>query len=419
MISSQNSECFVYIALPGETELITAGKFVTSVIRSGLQGNFVYGKSYLARRNAVEIDNTELKLKAGTFTTTRLGGIFGALRDASPDFWGRRLIEKLAGRTELSEIDYLLLSPDDRAGALSFGTNRKPSRPRQDFNQSIQLPELQRIAQSLIDEEMEVSASPVVQIKELFQIGTSLGGGRPKAVIEDDTGLWVAKFNRYDDRWNNARVEHAMLELARQCGINAARSKVERIAGKDILLVRRFDREKTSLGYLRARMVSGLTVLKAEDSAHHRDRWSYVLLVEEMRRYVSQPTIDSKELFRRMCFNALISNLDDHPRNHALLAMNREWSLSPAFDLTPSPVVSLERRDLAMTCGNVGRFAHKQNLLSQASRFLLDQEEASRIVSEMGAQIASTWRSVASAQGVTERDIETIKSAFVYPGFEL
>lgn len=418
MISSQNSECFVYITLPGETDLVTAGKFVTSVFQLGrVQGNFVYGKSYLSRSNAVEIDPIQLRLLDQKFETASLGGIFGALRDASPDFWGRRLIEKQAGQTQLSEVDYLLFSPDDRAGALAFGQNAKPFRARQSFNQTLVLAELQRIAQALIEEELEEPSQTVVQIKELFEIGTSLGGGRPKAVVEDNAGLWVAKFNRLDDRWNNARVEHAMLELARQCGINAARSRVEKVGGKDILLVQRFDREKTSRGYLRARMISGLTILKAEDSAQYRERWSYILLAEELRRLVSNPGLDAKELFRRMCFNALISNLDDHPRNHALIAMNQHWILSPAFDLTPSPVVSLERRDLAMSCGNVGRFANKQNLLSQSARFLLDQPEAEAIISDMSAQIASTWRSVARAQDVTEKDIETIKAAFVYPGF--
>lgn len=246
-----------------------------------------------------------------------------------------------------------------------------------------------------------------------------MGGARPKAVVEDDIGLWVAKFGRQDDRWNNPRVEHAMLELARSCGINAARSRVESIGGKDVILVQRFDREKTTRGYIRARMISGLTLLRAEESALHRERWSYLLMVEELRRVVAEPQNDAAELFRRICFNALISNTDDHPRNHALIAFDKHWKLSPAYDLTPSLAVSRERRDLAMECGDAGRFANARNLLSQCSRFLLEQEQAREIVSTMRDQVRANWYSVARAQGVSEGDAETIRGAFAYEGFEL
>ncbi len=244
-----------------------------------------------------------------------------------------------------------------------------------------------------------------------------MGGARPKAVVEDDVGLWLAKFSRPDDRWNHPRVEYAMLELARQCGINSSRSRIETIAGKDVLLVQRFDRERTSLGYMRSRMISGLTLLKADDSALVRDRWSYVVLSEELRRVVAEPKKDAAELFRRMCFNALISNNDDHPRNHALIAFDHDWKLSPAYDLTPSPSVSQDRRDLAMNCGDHGRLASKTNLLSQCVRFLLSRDEAERIISEMQKQIELTWYDVARTCGVSERDALLIEGAFTYPGF--
>ena len=120
-------ECFVYITPPGETKFVTAGRFVLTTDRQGIPtGRFVYGRSYLARDNAVPIDPLELKLGRTTYRTTALKGIFGALRDAGPDYWGRRVIEKHAGQPELGELDYLLYAPDDRAGALGFGLNQKP-----------------------------------------------------------------------------------------------------------------------------------------------------------------------------------------------------------------------------------------------------------------------------------------------------
>ena len=142
-----------------------------------------------------------------------------------------------------------------------------------------------------------------------------------------------------------------MLVLARGCGLHVADSRVETVAGRDVLLVRRFDRERLDTGYRRHRMVSALTLLQAGDSPVDRTDWSYLLLADEIRRASADPHTDLRELFGRMCFNAAVSNLDDHPRNHAIVAPDRAWRLSPAFDLTPSPVVALDRRDLAMTCG--------------------------------------------------------------------
>jgi serine/threonine-protein kinase HipA len=164
-------------------------------------------------------------------------------------------------------------------------------------------------------------------------------------------------------------------------------------------------------------MISDLTLLRADEAPEARERWSYVLMSEELRRVVREPKKDAPELFRRMTFNALISNIDDHPRNHALIAKERDWQLSPAYDLTPSPVIAQDRRDLAMEVGDQGRFANAKNLLSQHTRFLLDEEEAKKMVSDMTDKVGSTWYDVVRAQGVSEKDAETIKGAFVYQGF--
>jgi len=411
-------EAFVHITLPGAVEPITAGRFVMETDRTGTSvGRFVYGRRYLAHPDAVEIDPVELKLAPRTYETAALGGVFGALRDASPDYWGRRVIDKHAGKPQLGEIDYLLHSADDRAGALGFGLNAEPPAPRRDFNQTVALEKLQRIADALIADEEVAPDAANQQIQDLLLVGTSMGGARPKAVVEDEGALWIAKFNRQDDRWNSARVEHAMLTLARACGLEAADSKVVLAGGRDVLMVRRFDRERVAAGYTRARMISALTLLRTEDSHRARDRWSYVLLAEELRRVSAEPARDARELFRRMTFNALISNVDDHPRNHAMIAKARDWRLSPAYDLTPSTPISLERRDLALVIGDAGRIATAENLISQSPRFLLKTDEAAAIVADMEQRVASTWYDVARGSGVSAPDCELISGAFVYPGF--
>jgi serine/threonine-protein kinase HipA len=408
------------MTLPGATEALTAARFEFTTNRSGVPlGRLVYGKSYLARGDAVAIDPVELTLGSRTYETTMMKGMFGALRDASPDSWGRRVIERHAGKSPLSELDYLLESPDDRAGALSFGVGQQPPAPRRKFNQTIVLAKLQAIADAIIKDEELPTDPEVTQAGELLLEGTSMGGARPKAVVEDDQGLWIAKFNRSDDKWNYARIEHAMLVLARACGLTAAESKAVPIGARDVLLIKRFDREKTEAGYHRARMVSALTLLKTDDSAQPRDKWSYVLLVEELRRVSAEPKKDAAELFRRMCFNALISNTDDHPRNYAIIAKERDWKLSPAYDLVPMPQVSVERRDLAMICGDQGRFANARNLLSQSARFLLPEEEARSIVDTMKDRVKSTWYETAREAGVSAKDCERVEAAFAYPGFDL
>ena len=418
MISENASDCYVYITLPGTTEPVTAGRFTLTVTRQGVpQGRFIYGRTYLARADAVPLDPIELKLAPRNYETVAFLGVFGALRDASPDYWGRRVIQRHLALAQPGEMAYLLHSPDDRAGALGFGLNQAPPAPKRAFNQTLDLATLQQVADAIDADEEQPSDAVHQQVENLLLVGTSMGGARPKAVVEDTEGLWIAKFNRSDDGWNSARVEHAMLMLARECGLETAESRVIEVAGRDVLLVKRFDRKRTPQGYLRARMVSAMTLLRTEDTFRSRDKWSYVLLAEELRRVCSEPRHAARELFRRMCFNALISNTDDHPRNHALIARERDWQLSPAYDLTPSVPVSLDRRDLAMQCGDAGRLASAYNLLSQSTRFLLDDDDAAAMIAAMEEAVRARWYPVARTAGVSERDCRAIASAFAYPGF--
>lgn len=414
------SEAFVHLMLPGTTEFVAVGRFVLATDRVGIPfGRFIYGRSYLERSDAVPLDPMELPLSDRTYQTERLKGMFGALRDSGPDYWGRRVIDKYSGPGVLGELDYLLHSPDDRAGALSFGIQRDPPAPSRTYNRTVDLERLQTIADQLIAQEnLDGDGAELRQVEDLLLLGTSMGGARPKAVVEDAGDLWLAKLNRQDDSFNQSRVEHAMLLLARECGILASESRVIQIAGHDVLLVKRFDRAPAEGGgYRRARMLSALTLLRTGDSHLDRDRWSYVILAEELRRVSRQPQEDAMELFRRMTFNALISNTDDHPRNHAVIAVNRDFQLSPAYDLVPFRHVSLERRDLALTVGEYGRYANAANLISQAPRFLLDREEAARIVDDMEACVRARWYAIARREGVSEADCEQISPAFAYPGF--
>ena len=412
-------ECFIYVVPPGQTAFVPAARFQWLPDQGGLPlGRLVYGRRYLERRDAVPFDPLELPLTSATFETRGLGGVFGALRDAAPDHWGRRVIQRHVASVDLPEIDYLLQSPDDRGGALGFGLDATPPGPKREYNQTVDLAKLQATADAILaDEERAPNDAVAAQLEELLLMGTSMGGARPKAVIEADGALWIAKFNCATDRWNNARVEHAMLRLAHACGLKVAISRIVPIGDRDVLLVKRFDREAVQGGYPRARMLSALTLLRAGDTLHDRDRWSYPLLAEELRRLSARPAEDAPELFRRMAFNALISNSDDHPRNHAFIAFAEDWQLSPGYDLTPTSPPSVERRDLALACGDQGRRANAANLLSQCGRFLLAREVAGKILDDMESHVRARWHEVARREGVSERDCERIAGAFAYPGF--
>jgi serine/threonine-protein kinase HipA len=417
-------ECFVYIQLPASLEVVTCGRFVQQVTPGGATvGRFVYGRRYRARPDAVPLDAFHLPISARTYETARLGGIFGALRDASPDAWGRMVIDRELGRTDVTEVEYLLHSPEDRAGALSFGRDPDPPAPQWRFNGIVQLADLMEAAR-LLEEQTGTTFSPRLrQMTRLLEPGTSLGGARPKNVVEDADGLWVAKFPHRGDRWNAAVVEAAMLSLARRCGIETPTTRIEHVGGQSVLLVKRFDREQApqddaGRGYRRHRMVSALTVLDADDTGTDLRNWSYPILADELRRWSHRAAADRVELFRRMVFNALISNNDDHPRNHAIIAPAREWQLAPAYDLTPDPMPGSHERHLAMVCGRHGRMARRANLVSDAPRFSLTPAEANAVIETMVEMVRAGWERAVQDQGGTAGDREAIAPAFVDEGFD-
>ena len=403
-------QVYVYIQLPGALESVPAALLKVEKLANGTYvGRFRYGDRYLQRSDAVAFDPFQLPLGKNVHEFTKLKGIPGAVRDAGPDAWGRRVIEhKLErGPDDLEEIDYLLNGLQDGAGNLGFGLKVEPPAPKRQYNRTHQLNVLIEAAEAI-----EEGKRVPVHILEQLDPGTSMGGARPKATIEDDNRLWLSKFPEKADRCNLQRVEYATLELARRCGLNVCQARLQTVVGRDVLMLKRFDREHTEKGYLRFGLVSGLTVLDCEDGHVDRERWSYPLLADNLRRWSVRPEQDCAELFRRMVFNAAVTNNDDHPRNHAMLCREGGWRLSPAYDLVPMPVVSLERRDLALTVGTFGRTASVYNLISQCTRFGLTAEAARAQIDQI-AGVVRGWREHFFACGVSAQDVEYVAQAFL------
>ena len=403
-------QAYVYVQLPGTLDTVPAALLKIEKLPDGtFVGRFRYGNRYLERKDAIEFDPFRLPLGNTVHEFTQRKGIPGAVRDAGPDAWGRRVIEHKLQRSpgDLEEIDYLLKGPQDGAGYLSFGSTLEPPAPKRPYNLTHQLADLIAAAEAI-----EEGKRVPVHVLEQLEPGTSMGGARPKATIEDGNHLWLGKFPEKGDRCNLQRVEYATLELARRCGVTTCNARLQSVAGQDVLMVERFDREYTDGGYLRYGLASGLTLLDCDDSHLDRERWSYPLLADQLRRWSEKPDADRIELFRRIVFNAAMTNNDDHPRNHAVLRTAHGWRLTPAYDLVPAPLVSLERRDLAMTVGTYGRSASIYNLLSQCERFGLTSEAARKEIENVVATVR-TWREHFLACDVSEKDVEYIAPAFL------
>ena len=408
--------CYVYIQLPGTFEWVPCASLRVREVAAGMfEGTFTYGKRYLARGNVVALDDYHLPLSERPHRFTRLKGIPGALRDASPDAWGRRVIQAKLERPEadISEMEYLLSGPDDGAGNLRFGTSVQPSGARRRFNRTHQLAALIQAADTL----EETGRLPHEVLEEL-EPGTSMGGARPKVTIEDDNRIWLCKLPERSDRHNMQRIEYATLELARAAGLSVCSTRLEKVGAQDVLMLERFDRQwnADAKAYERFGLVSGLTVLDAEDGYLGRERWSYPLLADELRRWSSRPDDDQRELYRRMAFNAMVTNNDDHPRNHALVRTAGGWRLSPAYDIVPVALVSQERRDLALQVGRFGRGASRYNLVSMSGAFGLSREEAEAQIASM-LRVVESWKGHFAAHGVGQASLDMLDGAILPASF--
>ncbi|MFP4349874.1 MAG: type II toxin-antitoxin system HipA family toxin [Desulfococcaceae bacterium] len=394
----------VFIYLPGETAGVPAGRFYHDP-DAGV-GRFAYGRRYVERPNALPVDPVALPLGPPPRETTANGGVYGAFRDSAPDYWGRLVIamEMGAPPEAVSEMDYLLAAGVARTGNLDFRVNPEDPEPGlhpPQFNDLVDVMEAARRIES--DEAVEP------RLLRLLRQGSSMGGARPKCTVEWGDGLWIAKFPAKGDRLNIPRIEYAAMTLAGRCGIRTPEVRLISMNETDIFLVRRFDREKRGDGWLRRGFVSALSLMQWDEQ--DRPRWDYPSLADVMRRHVRVD--DIRELFRRMVFNILVRNTDDHPRNHGFLMDERGLSLSPAYDIVPTPARAGVGTDfhLAMSVGEAGRTATLKNALSRSARFGLPHEAAFREVESI-KDIAARWREHFGSCSVSSRELELLAPSF-------
>ncbi len=401
-------ELHVFIDLAGET--VPIGRLWARVHSGRASSSFVYDDAWRTRPGAFAL-SPSLPLVEGQFHTAH--PLPGAFTDCAPDSWGQKLMRRnerasaeLEGRQPrtLFEIDFLA-GVDDRTrlGALRFkdpagsgflsatGTPVPPV---------IDLPALLS-ASDRLDRGRETAGD----IALVLAPGTSLGGARPKASVRDKDGrLLVAKFPKRDDDWPVTRWEAVTLSLAHAAGITVPEWRLENFARKAVVLLGRFDRAGVDV---RIPFMSAMTALDATD---HGGQHSYLELVDFLRQNGSRPDEDLQQLWRRVVFNILVSNTDDHLRNHAFLRDSQGWRLSPAYDMNPCPV-DVKPRVHAIAIDEFDGTGSLDIALAVAPRFGLKREQVSSIVAEVAAAVAD-WRTVAGTFKLKPADISRMASAF-------
>ena len=400
MTSSENKEAFVWVWLPDQVKPVVAGRLEAD------NGNilFNYGKSYLERIQdqppAIPIYEPELPLQAGALPLPDGLSMPSSIRDAAPDAWGRRvIINKKLGRkgtdtdtTELDELTYLLESGSDRIGALDFQHSPTEYVPR--WANNVAMGELLESAERV---EQGVPLTPELD-QALFH-GSSIGGARPKALIQDDGKKYVAKFSSSTDLYSVVKAEFIAMRLAALAGLNVAPVKLIKATSKDILLVERFDRQPQGEGWSRKSMVSALTLFGLDDMMVRYA--SYEKFAEIIRHRFTDPKDTLKELYSRLVFNILCGNTDDHARNHAAFWNGEELTLTPAYDICPQGRAGNEASQ-AMRISGSNNLSQLKTCLSAAKNFLLSKEDAHSIFIRLTETIEQNWETVCKDAELSE-----------------
>ncbi len=391
-------EAFVWVWLPGEVEPVVAGR----IAAEGEVLIFNYGRSYLSRPEAISLFDAELPLRAGVLFPLRGLTMPGCIRDAAPDAWGRRiLLNRLLGESgpgadvaHLDELTYLLESGSDRIGALDYQASATQYAPRSPGGATLE--ELVRSA-----ERVEAGIPLTPALDQALAHGSSIGGARPKALIEGDEAKLVAKFSSSTDLYNVVKAEFVAMRLAALCGLDVARVELTTSSNKDVLLVERFDRLPTAGGWQRRSIVSALTLLELDEMMARYA--SYEDLAEIIRHRFTDPSATLRELFARLVFNILCGNTDDHARNHAAFWNGHTLSLTPAYDICPQGRTGNEATQ-AMLISGEDRMSRLSSCLEAARHFLLSREEAIAIAMRQVKGIGEHWDRVCEEATLHETD---------------
>lgn len=397
-------------------EPILLGKLYIGVIKQGETYSFEYDKEWLANNKMSIFLDPEIQTFIGRqFPNGK--SIFGLFADASPDRWGRvlmnkreRLLAKSEGRKprKLHDSDYLLGVYDEtRMGGIRFkldidgeflSTDKDTAAPP--------WAALRALEEASRNFEKDENGLTDKWLKQLIKPGSSLGGARPKATVVDTRGqLWIAKFPSKNDESDTGAWEKVVHDLARMCGLNVPESKIEKFSKLgSTFLVKRFDRD----GEKRIHFASAMTLLGKTDGASAEDGTSYLDIAGFIKAYGANPKSDLVELWKRVVFNMAVTNIDDHLRNHAFILTNNGWMLSPLYDVNPVPYGD----ELSLLVDSEDNSINVDLAIKTAPRYGIAEKEATKLSEEILVVVRDNWERLAKEYGLSRGQIENMRPAF-------
>lgn len=369
-----------------------------------------YEQSYLNLDEKIDIDPQNLPAYSRKYDSSEL---FSSLLDSAPDFWGQQLLNKKFNLPELNDLEYVLANGLEHVGALAYSAI--------DDNEPMQLTSTgwkphkkkQAVLEQIIEQtELMIKDVDSSKLKELFEQGPTLGGGRPKVSIVVDGKYYLAKYGTSLDSLPEQKIEYATMKMADALGLNVPEIKISEHAGRRVFMIERFDRRLIDDNLIRFHFVSALSLCGW--FANYPKEWSYSVLCEFIRKAGSNEAEikeDLRELFKRVAFNIAVNNDDDHPRNHGLLYKDKKWRLSPLYDVFPKPS-STGTFMLAMSLGDYYREASKRNLMSAIKHFELEKLEAEKIIDDINKFVSKNWKDYFREQSINEDIIRMYENAF-------
>lgn len=386
------TSAYVFVDMPGDAAPVLAGFLQLD----GRKGRFVYGKSYLSRPDAFAFDPIHLPLTEVEQVIEGNDGVPAVLLDAGPDNWGQRLMRVLHTRQPANKLEELLATQGNGVGALTFSLSRSGPKGRP---QTLMMEALEQMQSSIA--ELVASGAVAPEMLRLLEPGSSMGGARPKSLVRSEDGrLWIAKFERPDDVFNQSKAEAMCYLMMRDSGIVTANTQLTEVAGRSVLLVERFDcAEYGRKHFISAHALTYQARVKLDDAPFV---YSYPKLAGLLNQIGSDPQQDRTDLYRRMVFNIAVGNTDDHMRNHGFLK-NRDdhfYRLAPAYDVVPQISGHHEQ---AIGVGQEGRLGSFHNALSSAGQFGLSAAQATEIIDTVSG-VVQRWRLYADAVGLSAAD---------------
>lgn len=378
------------------------GDYVKCAKLSITESNFQikYLDDYLNAKNFIAIDPQNIGPYSKVFKNNEL---FGAIRDSAPDYWGRELLNRKFQVAELNEIEYVFANNLEHVGALAYSPIKYdvPMKLEKDgwVNHKTRKIEIEQIIEQT---ELMIKNTDGERLRELFEYGPTLGGGRPKVSLTIDDKLYLAKYGTSLDSTPEQKIEYATMKMASDIGLNVPTTLLSKHLERDVFMIERFDRFYSNGSLQRSHFISVLSLCDWHEFG--TSDWSYPVFCDYIQKTGnSKEEIeeDLKELFRRIAFNIAVNNNDDHPRNHGLLNINGIWRLSPLYDVVPKAIRG-ETFTMAMSIGIYEREASKRNLMSSAKYFQLDDSEASKIIDEVNEFVQKNWKQYFKDAGIKD-----------------